>query len=273
MDEEYREWHISVSKTDVLEVCKLQHFVVWTAKSPTNSIRSLTNTSAVTTPFILHVVTKACKINIKTGIRCTCCDKLEYKIKTNYKTLMCMYTHSVPHTTARVLTVQHLRTIHGIILKLSHTPVENYGFEKFGSKMLFGFEYSGMWCHDIGWMVPVSLSLKRVIGLINPKDKNTTILQKVANHPPTNTVLQARRLESSASPLWEIQISQIIFIYITFQRNLIVISKLLKKLCVCTCTSHKTGNLWGNLRKKSRCYTNCHNTKWYVIITSSSDII
>jgi hypothetical protein len=122
MVEEYHEWHISVSKTDVLEVCKLQHFVVWTAKSPTNSIRSLTNTSAVTTPFILHVVTKACKISIKTGIRCTCYDKLEYKIKINYITLMCMYTHSLPHTTARVITVQHLRTIHCIILKLSsHT--------------------------------------------------------------------------------------------------------------------------------------------------------
>jgi hypothetical protein len=31
----------------------------------------------------------------------------------------------------------------------------------------------------------MSLSLKRVIRLKNPKDKNTTILQKVANHPPT----------------------------------------------------------------------------------------
>lgn len=28
MDEEYHEWHISISITNVLEVCKLQHFVV-----------------------------------------------------------------------------------------------------------------------------------------------------------------------------------------------------------------------------------------------------
>jgi hypothetical protein len=79
------------------------------------------NTSAVTTPFILCVVTKDCKRSIQSGIR-TCYDKLEYKIKINYVTLMCMYTHSLPRTTARVVTAQHLRSIHCIILMLSlHT--------------------------------------------------------------------------------------------------------------------------------------------------------
>lgn len=120
MDEGYHEWHISVSKGDVLEVCKL-HFVVWTVNSPTNSFRSLTNTSAVTTPFILYVVTKACKIRIQTGIRCAVplVTKLEYKIIINDIILMCMYTHSLPHITARVITIQHLRSIHCTILMLS----------------------------------------------------------------------------------------------------------------------------------------------------------
>jgi hypothetical protein len=31
--------------------------------------------------------------------------------------------------------------------------------------------------------------------------------------------------------------------------------------------------LWGSIRKTSRCYTKCYNTNWYVIFSSSNDII
>jgi hypothetical protein len=47
-----------------------------------------------------------------------------------------------------------------------------------------------------------------VYGLITPIGKNTTIFQKVLNHTSNNAVSQAKRLESSATPLWETQISQ-----------------------------------------------------------------
>jgi hypothetical protein len=35
---------------------------------------------------------------------------------------------------------------------------------------------------------------------------------------------------------------------------------------------HKRGNLGGNFREKSRCYTSCRSTKWFVTFISSSDI-
>jgi hypothetical protein len=81
-----------------------------------------------TCPFHWKKKSGFCTCAITFQLASTYCDKLQYKIKINYITLKCIHTHThtlsltltpPPHTTARVVTVQQLRSIHCIILMLS----------------------------------------------------------------------------------------------------------------------------------------------------------
>jgi len=40
-----------------------------------------------------------------------------------------------------------------------------------------------------------------LLGLFDPEDESTAVVQNVGNYPPNNIVLQPRRLEFSAAPL------------------------------------------------------------------------
>jgi len=49
-------------------------------------------------------------------------------------------------------------------------------------------------------LYPVSF-VGTLLGLFDPEDESTTVVQTVANYPPNNKMLQPRRLEFSAAPL------------------------------------------------------------------------
>jgi hypothetical protein len=40
-----------------------------------------------------------------------------------------------------------------------------------------------------------------LLGLFDPEDESTTVVENVGNYPPNNIVLQPRRLEFSTAPL------------------------------------------------------------------------